>query len=290
MNNPLSPIKLNEISTASPGIQHNCTMAENNKYYYIDIKKLNSKELYLYEPLRKNRQILKCRDGIYVYIIASSEKEKEKNIYAVRTLSIHEIKTKHTNLIKRILKNQKREDEMKYLYYAGEFIKNGNNIQFNFMSGTYMRDYVPLIKTDTDIENNRQHIDFVKEIFHNYGMTNTDIILDDLINNKNLILSKKEINLLVMYGATVYEYNTQKDCLNHSNYEILTIKTKMQFEAKKRAYDRYKEINERNGILPPVLEELPLTKGRLIIKPNSPKKTRSSKSSSLNKSKKYHSI
>lgn len=269
--NSFVPLDLTTFDLVSPGIENNCTMADNGKYYYIEIKTLDVKKLYTYQPVRKNEKILKSTDGIYSYIIASTEKEKQKNIvhiYAVRTLSIHEINTKHTHLIKRvnqILLNKNRE-EIRYLYYAGELLKKGDTIKFNFMSGSYMIEYVPLIKTNTDVANNKLHIEFVKGVFYKYGMINADIILHGLIEKKYINLSERDIDQLVSYGAEVYEYENQEDCKYREKYNNLYNKEIMKFQQTMRIYEKY---DKKKGLPAPVFKKPKSpVEGKLLILKN----------------------
>jgi len=286
------PIDIRDELLHSPSFADNCNKADDGKYYFIDqstMKLADTEKIYTFQPVRKDAKILKSRDGIYVYIIASTEEERARNkvhIYAIRTLTVHEAKTKHTNLIKRIRKilSSRNKQELRYLYYAGEFVKKGDSIRFNFMSGTYMRDrnIVSLILNETDVANNQAHIDFVKELFRKYGMPNADIDLSStLINPNNLRLTKADIDQLVSYGIKVYEYDNVKDCKQRKDYDFHLAKAQAQFDVQMRIYEKY---GKETGNPPPIFQKPNVVEGREVSRKGTTKmlgkRKRSTQSSS----------
>jgi hypothetical protein len=274
--NFLVTLDLGQYDKLSPGTNSNCEIAENGKYYYIETNNLDAKKLYTYQPIRKDRKIIKSRDGVYAYIIASTEEEQAKNkahIYAIRTLTVHEIKTKHTHLVNRLSKPSTKSNGkgIRYLHYAGEFLKEGDQITFNFMSGTYMAENVPLIKTDEDVENNVQHIDSAKTVFRTNGMPNTQFTKESLIDKSHLTLRIEDIDLLIKYGAEVYEYDDRRDCDYRNNYKGLLARKEQAYKQQLRTYNTYKAHNEKNGKLPPTFEKPPSPiEGKLLQPKESP--------------------
>lgn len=254
-------LDLTERDRVSPGVNANCEVADNGKYYYIETSNLDSKTLYTYQPIHKDKNIKKIRDGIYAYIIASTEKEEEKikipHIYAIRTLTIHEIKTKHAHLVNRLTKPSSKNNNkgIRYLHYAGEFLKQGNSISFNFMSGTYMADNIQ-IKHDRDVITNAVHINHVKSIFKEYTSINAQFTVESLINKSHLTLTKRDIDTLVNYGAYVYEYDDHDECEYKVNYKGLHARQLAQHNQKMRVFERTNKETEKP---PPI-----------FVKPRSP--------------------
>jgi hypothetical protein len=272
----LVSLDLSQYDRLSPGVNANCEVAANGKYYYIETNKLDTKKLYTYQPIRKDRKIIKSRDGVYAYIIASTEEEQERktaHIYAIRTLTVHEIKTKHAHLVNRLSKPSPKNNGkgIRYLHYAGEFFKEGDSIMFNFMSGTYMAENVPLITTDKDVDDNLQHINSAKTVFTTYGMPNTRFTRESLIDKSRLSMSKEDIDTLVKYGAEVYEYDSRHDCEYRNKYKGMLARKEQVYKQQMRTYNTYKEHNEKNGKLPPIFEKPPSPiEGRLLQMQESP--------------------
>ena len=269
----LLSLDLRNYDRYSPGVNANCEVADNGKYYYVETSKLDSAKLYTYQPIHKDLKITKSRDGVYAYIIASTEKEEamqDASIYAIRTLTIHEIKTKHAHLVNRLNKISSKSNGkgIRYLHYAGEFLKEGDNISFNFMSGTYMAENIPLIKSDEDVNNNRHHIDYVKAVFKKHTNLNAEITTDSLIDKSQLTLTKRDIDTLVKYGAEVYEYDNRSDCEYRNKYKGLYGRQIAQHTQKLRVFER---TNKEIGKTPPVFvkPESPL-QGELLLPQESP--------------------
>ena len=254
---PVTAIDIEGIhDMGSPVVEKNCTMTENGKFYRISLDNFDKKRFQIQNPLRMDRRIIKARDGTYIYIIATNEKAERNgqyHIYSLRTLSIHEVKTKHTHLLNFLKKNK----HIKNLYYAGEFKKKGENVEFNFASGTYMVGHVDNILTQDDVERNIPHIEFVKGLFGKYELT-AEITTDSLINSTNLPLTMSQLNELVEYGVEVIEYDTKKECLDFINYPFQSLKAKTTHENQLRVFNKYGNRENQQPpqlILPPKPKE-----------------------------------
>jgi hypothetical protein len=246
---PVTAIDIEGIhDMGSPVVEKNCAMAENGKFYRINLDKLDKKRFQIQNPLRTDNNINTARDGIYVYIIATNKTDEIKgkyHIYSLRTLSIHEVKSKHTHLLNSV----KLKKGIKNLYYAGEFKKKGKKVEFNFASGTYMVGHVDNILTEDDIERNIPHIEFVKRLFAEYGLT-AKITINSLINSTNLALTMSQLNELVEYGVEVIEYDTKKECMDYINYPFQVLKAEMTHKNQLTVFNKY---GNREKQLPPQL-------------------------------------
>jgi hypothetical protein len=223
-------------------VENNCIKLNDN-YYYIKIDNLRKDDLYLNQRLIPNTELKKQTNGVYVYIIGSIR--DELNLISVKVLTINEIGTKHRDIFKRL-----HGIYFDKIHYSGEFIKTGNTIQYNFVSGSYMAGNV-------DFKNpGEEHIRNVDSVFSSLGF-NPSFSSETLVNNETLILTIDNLQELLRYGAEIFEFKTKAHCKANENYKFLTLSHKMKYDSSVRAWEA--GVKKYNSKLPkPIYVELPI--------------------------------
>jgi len=225
------------IGKLSLNFENNC-VSIGDKYYYVNIDNVNQDTLYSHQPLLVNQELYNKDDGIYVYMIGKNKADQYITLVSIKVITINELGTKHKNILERL--HGIYFDEV---IYAGEFIKKGNNIHYNFFSGTYMDGVVDA--TNPDIE----HTSNVDHVFEFLGF-NPSFIKESIIKLKNLHLTMNEVNQLIKYGAKVFEYDTRTDCLKKENFKIESAKHDARYLTAVRASEKYKTPKPQYTILP----------------------------------------
>jgi len=173
---------------------HQCQQL-NDKYYIVGINPYTNQQLHLTLPIITNLHGLD--DGFYIYVLLSLD-NGEPSMYFIKTYTSYEIGTKHQQLIYRIACNN--QTCKKYnLYYAGELQKRGNEIKFNFYSGTFkMATKLKKTKLPQDIEYMKQHI---------LSLCDEGIYIqfmdEPIITSENILFTQKDLDDLKHLGANV---------------------------------------------------------------------------------------
>lgn len=185
----------------------------NGKYYIIDINPYKNKQLHSLLPIITNLNELE--DGVYVYVLLSLDNSPPE-IYLIKTYTSFEIGTKHQQLTHRIACSNNVCKKYK-LYYAGELNKTGNEIKFNFYSGTF--------KMESKIKKNTlpKDIEFMKEYLSNNYSSNESIEFMDepIITKENIVFTERDLHELKGLGATIYEFDDKETCKKY--YPLMVV-------------------------------------------------------------------
>jgi hypothetical protein len=115
-----------------------------------------------------NNQILEAPDGVYTWILYKVDSKTILVSCPVQTLMeytnrhtiINYIAYKHGIIKNQNISSDVHQSQKSFIYYGGEFKKNGNDLEFNFQSGTYsvpnkfeMEKNPKFNKTLTQVEN-----------------------------------------------------------------------------------------------------------------------------------------
>lgn len=275
------------------------------KYYHINIDKFVEIEcLWEKMPLYFNDEINTAPDGVYTWVLILSESYADEgvpSILAYRVLTTHEIGTKHADILARIRSQVNEGDydneelgdediiEEVKLLGSGEFIKRGNNLQINFISGTYMlRHFTSQNMSPNEIKQMISKLARETKVAFNY-LTNLNVTEEinasTYITETNIRLNANDLSLLLSCGAQIRKFNNKNDCLAFKEYikEELENKNYDDIEVPKEFIGKFEEENE---------ESVKLIGGYLqFIRENTMKKTKRRKfrSKTKSKSKKFKS-
>ncbi len=241
-----------------------CIPVEKNgeiKYVYDFTENFNRNK-YIKDNIQiiyDNRDIV-IDNGIYIWVILSCG--DETYFIYIKTLSIHEFGTKHSNLIIDYFINNSCTLEKTVVHYSGEFQKTDSGISINFASGTYM--------LGIDPTNRQQYFEEVKEFLEDHNVITPAFQL--LESDKETViredtLPKMTYELLkqyTMYGIKFILFNTVNECQDYDTNRSKHRKYAAVFKSDKNAWDRWNDYpsdHPRKRIKPknPVFVEDPLT-------------------------------
>jgi hypothetical protein len=242
MSKPKSSFTINQTvdltSDPNMGIQKQCSEL-NGKFYHIELKNTLNECLADRIRMLENEEITTSSNGVYVWIIATLPND-DFGLFAIKTLTIHEISTKHLQLINRIKEKYRISDNF-IIHGAGEFIKTDTKIVVNFLSGTYMSDVI----SDMTEDQKRQVQDEIADaiLAKTKDRLGVDISIfspsnDTFIKNENLQFNYDDFILFIECGATITEYNTKNDCFNNTaGYMTEYYRAKAQHDMNLRSYE-----------------------------------------------------
>lgn len=183
------------------------TCLQINEYFYT-IRDVCYNMLNMYNPLLENDSICNLEKGIYTWLIVSHN--GVPGIYLLKTLSIQEIHTKHSNILQKIY--ELYPNETYFLHYAGELMKpEENKLIMNFASGTYMAG---------NMQNTMRsiYVDEVRHFIENICKTKNIIIefvendTISFINNENLKLTINDLKMYLDCGGYIRRFETMEGC------------------------------------------------------------------------------
>ena len=232
-----------DIGALQRGIEEQCAKIGNYYYHFIMSDK---KQRCLQEkiPVVRNLELLEASDGVYTWFVFTNRQGKPQFV-AKKALTIQEISTKHGHILGDIF------DELDTYHLAGEFLKKGNDIEINFLSGTYMWDKFREKEPD-DV--NRIHKDAIKFLNTSFGerlvFTNQDPATT-LITKDNIVYTRENIKLLLECGANIRRFDTRGVCnkYNRREYDLIAARAR---------YDRDINMWNRFGGDEPVLQDVPI--------------------------------
>lgn len=142
-------------------------------------------------------------NGVYVYLLS------DRGFYAIQVRSHLELGTKHKILAK--------ETGASKVFIAGELSKDGKNVVYNLLSGTYTRHLVDDNTTGTLIERMR---DMIESILRSMGLTPT-FKDKSFIGAKQLRLTDPELRLYKDMGYEVRFFPKEGFC---SEVELVSLR------------------------------------------------------------------
>ena len=239
---PISEISENKtpiLLTSSP----NCMKYENGGYVFIP----NLSSFYTYGIFKKlgltlftspKEIVISGKPGIYTYIIIDNTDnttgEYPYIFAAIKTLGALELTSKHGAILK--IYNQEKGTHLDVLtdkvIFAGEIVirgkprERGNQIFYNFMSGTYMQDKMTDVIPDIYDEKSatRTGDALRKSIHKKYNKTFIHIMKKDLGFDGRLvfmdipeskisgIVTDKELEQFTELGAKIWIFYNEKKC------------------------------------------------------------------------------
>jgi hypothetical protein len=205
---PISPIELTREKIASQWVTHKQCAYIGDDYFSI---KFNSDiNLSAFTPILTQDNVLD--DGIYTWVILSLNNEPPR-MYLKKTLTSYEFGTKHQEILYSISCANDICNNYN-LYYAGELLKEGNNIYFNLESGTYMKEKLnPKKKTLGTIKASKINArDMINErINKNRGLTIEEVD-KSFITHEGIPLTSNDLKIYSDLGAKIYKFNNAENC------------------------------------------------------------------------------
>lgn len=190
-------------------IRHKQCQQINDKYYIISINPYVNDLLKSYLPI--STEVNSLGDGIYIYIVLGFD-DDEPSLYIIKTLTMYEFGTKHQQLVHRIACENNVCKKYK-LFYAGELMKHGDNVLFNFYSGTFDMKNKILKKTK------HYDVQFMEELIHrNASHVTVEFTDDPIITEDKFILTYEDLQLFKSFGASIFEFDSLEECKNYKDY------------------------------------------------------------------------
>jgi len=244
------------------------------KYYHINFDKTlytESRCLWQNMPLYVNNELNTAPDGVYTWalVLQASDEDDTKQvptIYAYRVLTAHEVGTKHADIFAR-LRNEMGEGD--YDIYgddegnlisgidflgSGEFMKTGNNLRVNFISGTYMLMYFQ--ENNIEGESRKQIIrelaQLIKDVLEDYTNLNvtTEIDGNTFITDSNIQLNANDLTVLLNCGAQIRRFDKLEDCRDFHEYvkdSLLDFEVEEEKESLRQTYKNIEVPEEFQG-------------------------------------------
>lgn len=205
---PISPIGLTREKIASQWVTHKQCAYIGDDYFSI---KFNSGiNLSGFTPILTQDNVLD--DGIYTWVILSLNNEPPR-MYLKKTLTSYEFGTKHQEILYSISCANDVCNNYN-LYYAGELLKDGNNIYFNLESGTYMKEPLnPKKKTLGTIKASKINArDMINDRINKTGELMIEEVDKSFITHEGIPLSLNDLKIYSDLGAKIYRFNNSENC------------------------------------------------------------------------------
>uniref|UniRef100_A0A6C0LVA7 Uncharacterized protein n=1 Tax=viral metagenome TaxID=1070528 RepID=A0A6C0LVA7_9ZZZZ len=251
--------QLNEFdkSSLSVGIANQCTRIGNH-FYHIEMSNENHKCINKKNPLVWNYDLLTSDDGVYTWFIFT-DTYGFQHLVSKKVLTIHEISTKHSNIISDIL------DELDTIHFAGEFQKTGNSVELNFLSGTYMS---PEFEGLSDIQINGtkdQAVKFLNENFDGEIIFTDQNPVETFITATNIVYTHENIKLLLDCGAVIKRFDYGRTCKLYNILPGLRYTAEAKHEQSVRVWEQIGGVKPIFDYKPPIIAYVVVTKENLDL-------------------------
>jgi len=206
--NPISPTELTKAKIEGQWVTHKqCAYIDSDYYAIFFNSGVNLPNLM---PLLNEDNELE--DGVYTWVILSLKNEKPI-MYLKKTLTSYEFGTKHQEILYQVTCRNMECDNYK-LYYAGELLKEGNNINFNLESGTYMKDKLNPKKnpTETIVSSKIQALGMIDERLNKTGNLNIEQVEGSFITHDSIPLTENDLKIYNFFGAKIYKFTDHENC------------------------------------------------------------------------------
>jgi hypothetical protein len=236
-----------------------------NKYYTLLDNSFDINRVNILNPLLKDDEIFGVENNaIFTYIIGTQFNILNNNlvrdsspiqnqvcdlnklhIWAKRAISIQEINTKHSHILRdsylnymniqnTIQENKQIDDIIKHtgiidrIYFAGELKIQNNKVDINFLSGTYMED----LPCDNPPEKSVRCVSSFLKNLNNDIEVNVDTSCETYMNSE-IKMTKELLNDYALHtGLKIYMFETESDAKNFSKkpLELEKLKSRIYIE------------------------------------------------------------
>ena len=221
-------------------------------YYHIEISTEQKQCLGVKIPLIRNNGLINASDGVYTWLIFTDKKDN-RQVVAKKALTAQEISTKHLDILYDIY------DEGGTINYAGEFMKTGNEISINFLSGTFMQDQIEIFMNewkeslgDDDLTSfeeaemvDRLYQDaltFLEEAFGGYLTFTFEKGTKTFITTPNIPYTRESIELFLRCGAIIRRFDNKTLCRLYENRVNNKINAATAHDIQIRIWQRFNSV------------------------------------------------
>ena len=193
---------------------HSCNVRSvDGKYVFVaapitgeDINKDPAKvqEFLAHFPRLNNRELLSAADGVYTWLIYSEADSDEKKFICTEVVSPYELGTRHQALA------HNSRYKIDKIYGAGELVKEGSNIHYNLLSGTYTK---PIVRFNYG-KTKKAAIENAFLTFFPQAERESD---EDGFISKVILIKPEILDLYKKYGYTVFYFKTRNECVIFNN-------------------------------------------------------------------------
>ena len=232
-----------DLNMLTVGTEKPCARVNGN-YYHFEMSEWQKKCLRQFLPVVRNRQLINALDGVYTWFIFT-DKKGLRQVVAKRALSVQELSTKHSDIISDI------KDDLATIHYAGEFLKTGDNIEINFLSGTYMAALFEGRSVDEITTIEKEVIRFLNNTFDGeLSFTNQQPAIT-FITVENIEYTRENLQTLLDCGAEIKRFDDFKTCRKYRDRALHKINAEI-------AHDIAVSVWKRLGGTEPVFNYKPL--------------------------------
>lgn len=170
-------------------------------------------------------------DGVYTFAVFETDEGPE--FHALRNSGIFELNTKHHAILRVLEHITEVEGGDLKIIMAGEMRVDDNNVVFNLLSGTYMKERFALVAGDDSEEPIKQSVDLVEtkeraiQLFDSMlggsSVITFEYTKDDLIKP---VATTVELEQFKSLGATIFIFKASEQCVMFKQYETVEGKYK----------------------------------------------------------------
>jgi hypothetical protein len=166
--------------------------------------------------------VVEAAPGLYTYVVASGS-NGEPRLFMIKNVTLHEIGSKHQNIIYRVSDPSIPEGtRVRNIHYAGELMitatgPSSRMIRFNFFSGTYMKDPMRTMGPQAALQLWGPEVKALMESFAarlpGAPTMDIDFTNQDFLKHVGLIEVPRYVILLYMFaGMSLMLYDKLEDC------------------------------------------------------------------------------
>ena len=181
----------------------------------------NIQELLRIFPRLTARQVETAADGVYTWLLYSVDDSDVIQFVCTEVVSPFEIGTRHQSMA------YNARVQASKLYGGGEFVKTGENIRFNILSGTYSK---PLVQYTFDKSITKQIVSSFKVFFPTAEYDDSgDSYIHTITNVSNEILEiYKRFGYIVLTFDTYTEWSAFQTMFWNLDFNIEHYKKKVE--------------------------------------------------------------
>lgn len=189
---------------------HSCSVRSNEGKYvfvaWLPLESINKNAekvqgFLRHFPRLNDKELLKAGDGIYTWLLYSTSKSEEVRFICTEVVSPFELGTRHQALV-----HNSRFDVYK-IYGGGELFKDGLNIKFNLLSGTYSK---PILQFDYS----KNKTNALVSAFLGFFPQAEHLSDKNSLINEIILIKPETLEMYKKAGYTVRLFDDKNACIN----------------------------------------------------------------------------
>jgi hypothetical protein len=259
--NNFSPVfKINididgESKTTGIGIDEQCAKI-GDSFYHFEMSTEQQKCLMKQIPLIRNQELTNASDGVYTWFIFT-DKQGDLQFVSKKVLTVQEITTKHANIVSSLL------GELQTIHYAGEFMKIDDNIEINFLSGTYMQGQFEQFKDSERLDEIKNDaVVFLNDAFNGSLLFTNQTVMDTFITTENILYTRENIKLLLDCGVSIKRFEKAGFCGKYDRRIARRVSAEQNHEVQVRMWKSIKSNNKGDE---PVFNYVPQETPHVVV-------------------------